>query len=179
LDIDHNLTVASDGATNLSMQAAVSEVNEVFVAQDTAIDSMTVNTTNPANFLGSSVTTIATAIVDPTNTNFDEGVLTSNLDATGVSGLTIPALDVVNTMNTQGVTVTSPTGIGGYALIAGQVVSTGNIFVGGDTNIANEINSLSSATLEGATVISSCNSQSGNCPDITEEPQACVILGTC
>lgn len=179
LNVDHNVFVQNLGPATLSMTVNNNaSLNDALIAQDGIVTNMNVDTSNPANFLGSNNTTINNLIVDPTATNFNEGVLTSRFDATNMPSLNLNSVDVSNNLNANGITVTGTTPIAGYTMIAGQIISTGTLNVGGDVNVANQINALSDVTISNGTSVNFCSAD-GRCPDISEDPPACAALGTC
>ncbi len=174
LSVDHNLTVVSRNGNNLSMLVnGFAEVGQANIQQDTLVDNMVVDVSNPANFYGSSVIDITNLVVDPANTNFNEGVLASNLNLTGIPNLNIPLLDVVGTLTTQGMTVSGTSPIAGYSLIVDQAASSGDLTVTGTLDVGNELQTPGNAVINGGTNLQFCAAQ-GRCPDISEEPPACA-----
>lgn len=174
LSVDHNLTVVSRNGSNLSMLVnGIAEVGQAQVEQDTLTDTMIVDVSNPANFYGSSDIDITNLVVDPTNTNFNEGVLASNLDVTAVPNLNIPLLDVVGTLTAQGMTVSGASPISGFSLIVDQAMSNGPLTVSGNLDVGNELLSSGNAVINGGTSLQFC-AAAGRCPDISEEPPACA-----
>ena len=175
LSVDHTLTVVSRDGSNSSLQVNnLAEVGQAFIAADTVTNDMIVDVSNPNNFYGSNNANITNVLVDSTNTNFNEGVLATNIDASGINSLTLPLLDVVNTMSTsEGLVVTGASPIAGYSLITDQAVAAAELIVNGTLNVSSELYSGGNAIIDGPTRMQFC-AAGGRCPDISEEPPACA-----